>query len=101
MSCVAERLLLPVLQLMALVAGTLLDLVKNLRAFAGILVVSSVLLFLSSVVTSSHICYRFALKVIPQKRHNSLLRFDYSDVNCLVGGYFKYTHTNTHTHLYF
>lgn len=32
----------PVLQLMALVASTLLDLVKNLRAFAGILVVSDV-----------------------------------------------------------
>lgn len=31
-----------VLQLMALVASTLLDLVKNLRAFAGILVVSDV-----------------------------------------------------------
>ncbi|CAF90753.1 unnamed protein product [Tetraodon nigroviridis] len=38
--------IIPNIKLMALVAGTLLDLVKNLRAFAGILVVSSVLLFL-------------------------------------------------------
>lgn len=42
-----------VLQLMALVASTLMDLVKNLRAFAGILVVSSPLVPVGSFRRSS------------------------------------------------
>lgn len=40
MVCIYNLVIFSCLQLMALVASTLVDLVKNLRAFAGILVVS-------------------------------------------------------------
>lgn len=50
MSLFALHMLHLVVQLMALVASTLLDLVKNLRAFAGILVVSDQLIYTSCLL---------------------------------------------------
>lgn len=56
--CIYNLVLFSCLQLMALVASTLVDLVKNLRAFAGILVVSvnSALSVISGVLRMQSSC---------------------------------------------